>query len=591
MNAFPLIRTKWSNEHIMAALFAVLVLYSIPRWMDRPADIINFILLVAFGLLIDVIASILRHRRLWCCVSGAVTAAMISLLSVGIPLRGQLLGVALGLIVGKHLFGGTGKNILNPALVGLFTIFAIYGKPEVFFTASWFLLPAIILGLIFLSVRPYAGIALILGMLAAMYLNNALSVHNIVTYGVLFWGCFIITDPVTVTPHPLVGSVMGALAGFLPMYFLKSPATVIIGIIVVNLFSADIAQLVQKTPLKLRAKLRISKSFPFTYNPEEMIDLIKDKESSSEKMLEGQQFTKEMILERIKEKEVFGMGGAAFSTHRKIMTVLESNAKEKYLIINGVECDPGLVHDTWLLRNQFEEILQGTELLRTCVDFKAVYLAVKNKEGLKDNPLVKIHQVRDIYPIGAEKILIEEVTGIALKKEQIPAIAGVLVLNVQTVYTIAQAIRLNKMADTRYLTVADLSNKTAKVVKVSLGMKLTDIMKKVYPRTMNIFVGGGIMQVYLAEEEAVVDNTVNFIATGLAPTYKESPQCSSCGSCSKNCPSNLQVKRIADLVDAGKFQEMTKYRVDECISCGTCTYICMAGNSLAAKVSRAKEYI
>ncbi len=48
------------------------------------------------------------------------------ILPAGIPLWQVALGIAFGVIIGKEVFGGTGKNILNPALVGRAFLYFAY---------------------------------------------------------------------------------------------------------------------------------------------------------------------------------------------------------------------------------------------------------------------------------------------------------------------------------------------------------------------------------------------------------------------------------------------------------------------------------
>ena len=591
MNTFPLIKTKITNEHIMAGVFLVLILYHLPLWFENPSRILRFLLLVGFGLFIDTLASILRYKRVWCCVSGAVTAAIISLIASSVPLWGQLTGVAVALILGKHLLGGTGKNFINPALTGVLFLFLYFGTPDTLFSSSWLTLPAIVLGLVFLTIRPYAGISFILGMLAAMDFSHELTISNILAYGVLFWGSLVLTDPVTVTRNPTIGSVIGFLAGLLPLLFFHSPVAVIGGILLAGPISVELTKLWKKPYERLNARTKIPKVSVAGDNQMTMIDLTGEDEVLSETSTDSQSLTKEEILKRVSKNGVFGMGGAAFSTSQKLRIVIETEVTDKHLIINAVECDPGLIHDKWILQNCFAEIAKGAELLHTCVNFKSAVLVVKDKNGLPTSAEFKIQQVPDRYPVGAEKILIEAVLKQCLSSDQIPAVAGILVLNIQTVYAVYQAVLQNRPVTTRYVTVANLMNRTARVVKVTLNRKLPEIMAAIYPGTVNIFAGGGIMQSYLAEDEAVVDHKVNFIAVGKMPDYKESPQCSKCGECNRNCPAGLPVKEIADLVDRGRLQDVAKYRVKECLSCGSCSYFCLAGRNLSARIKKARDFM
>lgn len=589
MNVFPLIRVKWSNEHIMAAVFFVLVLYHLPQWSENPAGIFSFLLLVAEGLLIDCIASLLRYKRVWCCVSAAVTAAIISALTNGVPLWGQLLGVAIALLLGKQLWGGTGKNIVNPAMVGLLFLLLYFDVPYPFLAASYLLIPAVILSLPFLKIRPFAGIGFILGMVASMIFVGDLTLMNLLSYGVFFWGCIVMTDPVTVGNHPMTGSVVGFLAGFAALYHYQEPIVLVIIILAINLFSFTMEGIISKNIKFLRPKLKIPKVVPFLNNQAEMVDLTVGNESDISTEEDILKLSEKEILNRIKSNEVFGMGGAAFSTYQKLITVLTSKESQKYLIINGVECDPGLIHDHWLLHKHSKEIGIGVELLQKCIGFTSIYLAVKDTEGIELPDQIQIAKVPEDYPVGAEKILIAQILAKQIATDQIPAVCGILVLNVQTLYAIYQAVYSNKPVDTRYLTVANLKEKSAKVVKVRLGMKIHEVMEAVYPGVISVFAGGGLMQSHLADEDEVVGKNVNFIATSLFPKYKESPQCSKCGNCSSNCPAGLKVNLIADLVDSGKAGETDKYHVRECISCGSCSYSCLAGRNLSAKVKIAKE--
>lgn len=590
MTTFPMIRVKRSNEHVMAYVFAILLLYHLPLWIKDPMGILRLLLLIAVGIMIDVIFSLIRYKRVWCCVSGAITAAMISLLTNGAPQWGQLLGVAIGLIIGKHIWGGTGKNLLNPAMLGLLCVMLLFNVSFPFFSPTLWLLPAILCGLFLLKIRPFAGIGYIVGMIIAMIIFRSFSPMSIISYGVFFWSCLVITDPVTVTNHKTMGVLCGLLAGFATFIFRTTPELIPLSILMVNLCTAVINEKVGRKPVLAKTGLRIAKAVASKSYHKKLVDLTQQEEKKDTEQNYIQLSTDE-ILSRIQRNEVFGMGGAAFLTHRKLMAVMQAKQQEKQLIINGVECDPGLIHDAWLLRNYPKEIQKGIDILCKGIGFNTVHLAVKDLEDIKYSEHVKLIQVADSYPIGFEKLLIKEVLGKELTKGQIPAELGILVINVQTVYAIWQAVCLNKRIDTRFLTVADLKSKTAQVVLVKLGSSMKEVMEAVYPGVVNVFAGGGIMQAYLAEEDARIDKNTNLIATGNYPHFKESPQCSRCGSCSEHCPSGLKVNLIADMVDQGKQKDTWKYHADECIGCGSCSYSCPGGRNLAARVKLAKEAV
>jgi Na+-translocating ferredoxin:NAD+ oxidoreductase RnfC subunit len=235
-----------------------------------------------------------------------------------------------------------------------------------------------------------------------------------------------------------------------------------------------------------------------------------------------------------------------------------------------------------------DEICAGIKLLRKCLDFETVTLAVKETTDIKACE-VNIAKVPDYYPAGAEKILIKQVLGIELEQGAIPAKNGILVLNVQTVFAIYEAVCRNKRADAKLITVADLKSKTDYVVKARLGTTIQGIVEKLPLASGNIFVGGGAMQCRNAADDDLVDEKVNFIAVANFPKYKESPLCSGCGFCTANCPMGIRVDRISQLVEQGNLEAAKKYQPEKCMQCGNCSRVCLAGRNLAMRVKAAKE--
>lgn len=588
MNAFPLFRSKWTNEHIAAAVFIVLILYMLPQWSANPAAVFDFLYVLSIGLTIDVTANFVRYKRPVCAVSAAVTAAILYILTPGVPLWGRLLGIIFALLVGKHFWGGAGKNIVNPAITGLLFVGLLFNLKFPAFAATFLIVPATILSLPFLKIRPYASIGFMTGMCISLFLNHGLTVSDIVSYGVVFWSCLVITDPVTVTPHPLYGAAAGFLSGFVPLYYSGSAAFMALGILFANLFSCLADEFCKKSYNKARLSFKKNKIIPFSADKSLFYDLTGEKNGYAEHALE---LSKDDILNHIKANGVFGLGGAAFPAYKKIMSAIESSAAKKYLIINGVECDPGLIHDKWLLYNYTDEIYRGIQLLCRCMKFDSVIMAVKTAEGLNYPKDLIIREVPDYYPVGAERILVKEILNKTVVHDAIPSKEGILVMNVQTVLSIYEAVCKNKKADTKFLTVTDIRKKMGKVVRVRLGTKIHDIIEAVCPQPGIIFCGGGLMQARAADDEDIIDKEINFLAAADYPRYKESPLCSKCGLCSMNCPAGLRVNAIAALVDEGKLEEAGRLHAVECIECGSCSFVCLAERNLSARLKRVKEYL
>ncbi|NLE00681.1 MAG: 4Fe-4S dicluster domain-containing protein, partial [Fibrobacter sp.] len=349
--------------------------------------------------------------------------------------------------------------------------------------------------------------------------------------------------------------------------------------------------LFDKTPLfqdlKLPVRLKIKPPIPFD-NYNEIIDLTKQNISPETRFPEPQSPSE--ILNAIRDKAVFGCGGGGFPASVKIETVLNSSAPDKFFIINAVECDPGLIHDKILLGKYPDKIRMGISLISRIIPFKKIILAVKdNLIDFNTDKNIEIFKSFPFYPAGSERALIKQILNRKIQSKEIPAELGILVLNVQTVLAITEAVIENRKAVTKYITVANFKQKQNTVVRASLGDKVSDIINKVYPDGYPVFYGGGIMLARQADEDSVIDKSTSIIAISDFTSFKESPQCSHCGSCMKYCPEHLEVNRIADSIDRNKITSTHKFAPERCVSCGICSYICPAGRNLMRRVQTAAE--
>lgn len=589
--AFPLLSKGASNEKLMAGLFLVLVLYQLPIWLNGFQPFFHFLIISVIGLALDTLINFIRFKSPICSVSAAITAGVVSTLLHQTPLPMKILGITAAILLGKHIWGGTGKNAINPAMAGVFIVLMLYPVEMPLFSFSILFVPAMVLSLLFLRVRPFAGLAFIMGMLVSFAAGGVFSWEKLITHGVFLFGTVVLTDPTTVTYRPVYGAVFGFVAGMIPFLLSGALIWVCAVILILNLLSRVVDE-TQKT-VRYHLPTRIQK---LVHPKKEAIGAFGDGNPS--RSLNN--LTPAEILDRIQRHKVFGMGGAAFPADIKIKTVMAAEAADKHLIINGVECDPGLVHDRWLMEHHMADIEQGAEVLKRLIDFRSSVLAVKAKQSY--NPIfrgfsdaqaspqssdirtkLELYQVPDFYPAGAECFLIREI--LHRQMDEIPAEKGILVLNVQTVIAIYRAVVLDEDISSRALTVANLKEQTGQVVFASLGEKVSEVVNRVYPNPTVIFTGGGLMQGIISDDAAVITPQVNLIATGNIPKYKESVQCSRCAICLTHCPAGINVRKIADLVDGGRKHEAKAYHPEKCIQCGVCSFLCPAGRKLSQRCS------
>jgi len=648
---FPLVRTFWSNEKAMALLFAALVAWQVPSWLlGSAADAPRFVGLVALALVVDAACNLVRYRRFLCSVSAAITAGVAWVLApacapaASFPLT--LAAVAVALVFGKHLFGGTGKNVCNPAMLalalmalaslalspargGIAGFAAPTGGSLMTLARAWPLFAACAC-LPFLAFRPFAGGGFALGA-AVPFVMVAIGAGGAIDAGgfahsfdpalasaaalALFTASVAMTDPVTVTARPVMGAALGTLAGAVSGASLLglggiSACALPVAILAVNALSRVFDRFLP--PARARGFIHLR---GIAHRSEAIFaDAPGDTRRDARSVVLGGSaphasvsiagLSADEILSRIKASGIVGLGGAGFPTDAKIAAFRASPAPSKTLIVNGVECDPGLVHDKWLLANRGAEIAEAIELLAVASGCDEAALAVKRRAAVSPDlamrlpARVKIVRVPNRYPVGAERILIRLVMGVAIPSDAIPAREGFLVINVQTALAVRSAVfasasaRDGSSARERYLTVADLRARATRVVRAREGESLATVFARAFPTSSGgqLFAGGGLMQAYRAFEDDPVTPGVNFLACGSAPRFRESPQCSRCGRCSASCPAGLDVRLIAECVDAGEFGRAIALGAGRCLSCGSCSARCLAGKNLSQRLSLAKRF-
>jgi proline reductase-associated electron transfer protein PrdC len=167
------------------------------------------------------------------------------------------------------------------------------------------------------------------------------------------------------------------------------------------------------------------------------------------------------IVETVKDAGLIGMGGAGFPTHIKLNTDLAGGV----VIINAAECEPLLQHNIAQIVRQPEKVYRGLLLSMQVTKAARGILAIKakNAEAIRSfrNVIpaggnVEIAELRDLYPMGEERAIIRDVLGMTLGVDQLPSVAGAVILNVETIARVAEAVDERKPVISKHLTIAGL---------------------------------------------------------------------------------------------------------------------------------------
>lgn len=302
------------------------------------------------------------------------------------------------------------------------------------------------------------------------------------------------------------------------------------------------------------------------------------------------QLSKEELIELCREGGLTGRSGNGFDVSRKLEAFHKDSGT---LIINAVECDPGLVTDSWLYKNKQNFIQQGAMIIKNALCLDKVILATK--EPLEKIDAIQQVKVIDRFPMGYENYLIKYVLGITIANNELPQDKGILVMNLQTVIAIAELTRNVMAGQYKYITVANLFTAKAKVARVCIGDIVQEVVESCFPQnarnTSNIYAGGGAFTCHKVIAGERIQDTTGYIAIGEMPNYEEAGKCKGCGACTKNCPAGVAVHKLIQYVDKNGMNMASKckeFNPTACIGCGTCTYGCMADKDAREVVMWAK---
>ncbi len=293
----------------------------------------------------------------------------------------------------------------------------------------------------------------------------------------------------------------------------------------------------------------------------------------------------EHIAQVIRQAGIVGMGGATFPTAFKITS---GWGKVDTVIINGAECEPYITSDHRTMLEHPEELLKGIQLImRACKVDKAYFGIELNKKfaidllNFKGAKEMGIHIVplKCRYPQGAEKTLIQTVTGREVPPGGLPAQVGCAVFNTFTSYSVYRACYEGWPAIERVVTVSGSAIADPKNVKVRVGTSMQWVFEQTggfAKEPWKIIMGGPMMG--LAQYDLNVPcgkGTAALLAFAEDEDKTvENPTCIRCGQCITACPMNLQPIYMYMYEEKGDIEMMQKLNLMDCVECGACTYIC-----------------
>ena len=308
------------------------------------------------------------------------------------------------------------------------------------------------------------------------------------------------------------------------------------------------------------------------------------------------------VLHIIREAGIVGMGGAAFPGNVKALSAM---GHVDTLIANACECEPYITADDSLLRTTPEQVLQGMQILQHILHPERLVLAVEDNKALaiekvrtilSDYPGIELAVLPTRYPQGAEKQLIQALTGREVPGGQLPVSVGCAVFNVSTFAAIYRAVRLGTPLTERIVTISGEAIASPQNFIVRIGTPFHDLIEVaggLNDKTERVISGGPMMGVAQSDLSVPVIKATNSILCLLKDRNgaAENPVCLRCGKCVAVCPMRLQPLYMYRFQKAGNVEELKRLNLPDCIECGSCAFTCPGKLPLVERFRKGKQMI
>lgn len=309
--------------------------------------------------------------------------------------------------------------------------------------------------------------------------------------------------------------------------------------------------------------------------------------------------TPQELKEILLNAGIIGMGGAGFPTYAKLPA---EKSKIHTLMINGAECEPFITCDDLLMQTEADSIIQGALITAHALGSTKILCGIETnkptaiqamKEAAKGT-IVEIIAVQSVYPMGGQKQLTQELTGIEMPHKSHAVDLGMLMMNVATFTAIHKAVTLGEPLTSRLVSVTGMGFDAPFNIRALIGTPFEELAQEAKPKTaLNypLLMGGPMMGVAVKSNQVPVLKTTNCIlGNPPEPTEMQMP-CIRCGQCMDACPVNLLPQQMYWHSQAHEFDKVEKLNIFDCIECGCCSYVCPSHIPLVQYYRNAKSEI
>lgn len=311
---------------------------------------------------------------------------------------------------------------------------------------------------------------------------------------------------------------------------------------------------------------------------------------------------KASLIKAVRNSGCCGLGGAGFPTHIKL-NFDENKTPIDSLIINAAECEPHITSDYREMIENPQDVLSGIKTIQKILNIEKTYICIEDNkpDAIKiltdltsnDNS-VKIKKLPAFYPQGAEKVIAYNATGRIIKEGELPSNQGIIVMNVSTASFLNRYFKTGIPLIQRRITIDGDAVKSPCNVIAPVGTSVAELLEFAEyekDKVKKVLTGGLMMGTCLYDINTPVTKTNNAIIALKKQTEKVQTNCIRCGRCINACPMGLMPTELEKAYNAKNYDLLKSLKVNLCMNCGSCSYVCPAKRNLAETNQLAKTLI
>lgn len=312
--------------------------------------------------------------------------------------------------------------------------------------------------------------------------------------------------------------------------------------------------------------------------------------------------SKDDFVKAVRASGLVGLGGAGFPTHIK-MNPPNLNEVDT-LVVNAAECEPYITCDYRTMMDHTQDVLDGIRLIQKHLDIANVYIGIENnkpdaiallRKKTEHDASIHVAELSAVYPKGAEKVIVYECCGRVIKEGTLPAASGVIVSNVTSIAVLAQYIRTGMPLIQKCLTVDGSAVGSPKNVLAPIGTRFSDILAfcDTQENPAKVISGGPMMGIAvdsLSQPLSKTNNAILAFTAGEAEIDETTP-CIRCARCIRACPMNLMPINFEKAYIARDTEDLRALKINLCIECGCCSYVCPAKRNLTYSHKLSKQLV